>query len=295
MGKAGGGEGLTFVNGQWQAGNPKILSARSHAVWLSSVVFDGARAFGGVAPDLERHCARAVTSAHILGLKPTITGVEIEKLAWHGIRQFSTDAELYICPMFFAEEGFVVPDADSTRFVLSIYDSPLPSPTGFSACRSSYRRPAKDMAPTEAKASCLYPNIARIGREAQERGFDTAVVQDPNGNVAEFAYTNLFMVKDEVVHTPAPNGTFLNGITRQRVIGLLRETGIEVVERAIDFVELLSANEVFATGNYAKVQPCVRIEAIELHPGSIYAKARELYFEFAQSSRTHDRKPAPLE
>jgi branched-chain amino acid aminotransferase len=275
MGKAHGGEALTFVDGQWQAGNPKILTARSHAVWLSSVVFDGARAFGGVAPDLDRHCARAVASARILGLKPTMTGA----------------AELYICPMFFAEEGFVVPDADSTRFVLSIYESPLPSPTGFSACRSSYRRPAKDMAPTEAKASCLYPNVARIGREAKDRGFDTAVVHDPNGNVAEFAYSNLFMVKDGVVHTPAANGTFLNGITRQRVIGLLREAGFEVVERAIDFVELLTANEVFATGNYAKVQPCVRIEDVELRPGPLYAKARELYFEFARSSRTPIREP----
>jgi branched-chain amino acid aminotransferase len=291
MGKAHGGEALTFVDGQWQAGNPKILTARSHAVWLSSVVFDGARAFGGVAPDLDRHCARAVASARILGLKPTMTGAEIESLAWDGIRRFPADAELYICPMFFAEEGFVVPDADSTRFVLSIYESPLPSPTGFSACRSSYRRPAKDMAPTEAKASCLYPNVARIGREAKDRGFDTAVVHDPNGNVAEFAYSNLFMVKDGVVHTPAANGTFLNGITRQRVIGLLREAGFEVVERAIDFVELLTANEVFATGNYAKVQPCVRIEDVELRPGPLYAKARELYFEFARSSRTPIREP----
>jgi len=283
MGKGHGGEALTFVDGQWQTGNPKILTARSHAVWLSSVVFDGARAFGGVAPDLDRHCARVVTSAHVLGLKPTMTGPEIEELAWDGIRRFPADAELYICPMFYAEEGFVVPDADSTRFVLSIYESPLPDPTGFSACRSSYRRPAKDMAPTQAKASCLYPNIARIGREAADRGFDTAVVHDPSGNVAEFAYTNLFMVKDGVVHTPAVNGTFLNGVTRQRVIGLLRETGIEVVERAIDFVELLTADEIFATGNYAKVQPCVRIEDVELRPGPMYAKARELYFEFAHA------------
>jgi len=283
MGKGHGGEALTFVDGRWEAGNPKILTARSHAVWLSSVVFDGARAFGGVAPDLDRHCARVVISAHVLGLKPTMTGPEIEALAWDGIRRFPADAELYICPMFYAEEGFVVPDADSTRFVLSIYESPLPDPTGFSACRSSYRRPAKDMAPTQAKASCLYPNIARIGREATERGFDTAVVHDPSGNVAEFAYTNLFMVKNEVVHTPAVNGTFLNGVTRQRVIGLLRETGIEVVERAIDFVELLTADEIFATGNYAKVQPCVRIEDVELRPGPMYAKARELYFEFAHT------------
>jgi len=79
MGKAHGGEALTFVDGEWQTGNPKILTARSHAVWLSSVVFDGARAFGGCAPDLDRHFARVVASARVLGLEPTMTGPEIEE------------------------------------------------------------------------------------------------------------------------------------------------------------------------------------------------------------------------
>jgi branched-chain amino acid aminotransferase len=167
--------------------------------------------------------------------------------------------------------------------VLTVYEAPLPEPTGFSACLSSFRRPAKDMAPTEAKASCLYPNVARVGREAAQKGCDTAVVRDPNGNVAEFAYTNLFCVKNGVVHTPAPNGTFLNGITRQRVIALLRGAGVEVLERAIEYSELLDADEIFSSGNYAKVQPCLRLEDREFASGPVYAKARKLYFEFAKS------------
>ena len=97
------------------------------------------------------------------------------------------------------------------------------------------------MAPTGAKASCLYPNVARSVGEAQEKGFEVGVVLDPSGNVAEFSYSNLFMVKDGVVSTPVINGTFLNGITRQRVIKLLRDDGFEVVERTIDFPELLGA------------------------------------------------------
>ncbi len=277
------GKSLTYVDGGWFEGNPRILGPRDHAVWLASVVFDGARAFAGVAPDLGLHCARTVTSARMIGLEPPITGAEITERAWEGIGRFPSGSELYICPMFYAEEGFVVPDPSSTRFVLTLYEAPLPAPVGFSACLSGFRRPAKDMAPTEAKASCLYPNVARVGREATQKGYDTAVVRDPNGNVAEFAYTNLFFAKDGVVHTPAPNGTFLNGITRQRVIALLRGAGMEVVERAIDFAELLTADEIFSSGNYAKVQPCVRLENREFPPGPVYAKARELYFEFAKS------------
>jgi len=284
MGTAVSGRSLTFFDGRWHDDDPKILGPRTHAVWLASVVFDGARAFAGVAPDLDRHCARVVASAEILGLVPKITGPEIEELAWEGIRKYPDDAELYICPMMYAETGFVVPDADSTRFVLSIYESPLPASPGFGACVSSFRRPARDMAPTEAKASCLYPNVARVGREAFARGFDTGIVLDPNGNVAEFAYTNLFFTKDGVVHTPAANGTFLNGITRQRVISLLRDDGVEVIERAVDVAEVLDADEVFATGNYAKVQPCTRLEDREMQPGPAFQRARELYMEFARAT-----------
>ena len=138
------------------------------------------------------------------------------------------------------------------------------------------------MAPTEAKASCLYPNVARGISEANAKGFDVAVVLDPNGNVAEFSYTNLFMAKDRVIYTPGINGTFLNGITRQRTIQLLRQGGYEVMERAINYEELLDADELFGTGNYAKVLPCTHIEDRELQPGPIYNRARELYFEFAQ-------------
>ncbi|MBF0562059.1 MAG: aminotransferase class IV, partial [Alphaproteobacteria bacterium] len=160
----------------------------------------------------------------------------------------------------------------------------LPQPKGFSACLSSFRRPARDMAPTEAKASCLYPNVSRVIREAQAKGFDTAVVMDPAGNVAEFAYTNLFLAQGGMVHTPAANGTFLNGITRQRVIGLLRGIGVTVVERAITFDELLTADEIFATGNYFKLAPCIRVENRHFIPGPMYAEARRLYWEFSHSS-----------
>lgn len=282
MAKAKIGRVRAYVDGRWQDGSPRVLGPHSHAVWLSSVVFDGARAFRGVAPDLDRHCARVVASARILGLAPKLDGPGITALAWQGIRQFPEDAELYICPMFYAEDGFIMPDPDSTRFVLTVYESTLPAGDGFSACLSSYRRPAPDMAPTGAKASCLYPNVARSVAEAGEKGFDTAVVLDPDGNVAEFAYANLFMIRDGVAHTPAPNGTFLDGITRQRVVALLREAGLTVRERTIAFDDLLDADELFGTGNYYKVAPCVRLEDRDLEAGPVYRRARELYFAFAR-------------
>jgi branched-chain amino acid aminotransferase len=276
---------LTYIDGSWHEGNPPVLGALSNAAWLASVVFDGARAFEGCAPDLDLHCRRAVHSALALGLKPKLSGGAIEEIARDGIARFPAGAELYIRPMFFAEDGFLLPDVESTRFCLVVAEAAMPSATGFSACLSRFRRPSPDTAPTDAKAACLYPNTIRALRDANERGFDNAVVLDQIGNVAEFASSNIFIVKDGAAHTPIPNGTFLAGITRQRVMQLLRRAGIEVHERTVTFDDVLAADEIFSTGNFGKVTPLTRIEQRHLQPGPVYQRARSLYWDFAHSSR----------
>jgi branched-chain amino acid aminotransferase len=270
----------TYLDGRWVEGNPPVLGPMSHATWLSSIIFDGARAFEGVTPDLDLHCARAVRSAENMLMKPMLSAGEIEEICREGVRKFPKDAELYIRPMFFAEGGWIDPDPATTRFMCSVYESPLPR-AGFSACVSQFRRPSPETAPTDAKASCLYPLAGRIMMEAKTKGFDNAVVRDLNGNVAEFATANLFFVKDSVVHTPILNGTFLPGVTRARIIDLLRKSGQEVQERTVKVKEVLEADEIFSSGNYAKVQPCTRMEDRHLQPGPVYKRARELYWEYA--------------
>ena len=104
---------------------------------------------------------------------------------------------------------------------------------------------------------------------------------DPLGHVAEFASANLWIAKDGAAHTPVHNGCFLNGITRQRVAGLLRKAGIAVHERTLKYSDLLEADEIFSTGNYGKVMPYTRIDDRDLQPGPVFRRARELYWEFA--------------
>jgi branched-chain amino acid aminotransferase len=135
----------------------------------------------------------------------------------------------------------------------------------------------------DAKASCLYPNNARALIEAARRGFDNCLLRDMLGNVAELANANVFMAKDGVVFTPAPNGTFLNGITRRRVIGLLREADVTVVEATLTWDDFFGADEIFSAGNFSKVIPVIRIEQRELQPGPVFRKARELYWAFAHA------------
>jgi branched-chain amino acid aminotransferase len=281
---------ICYYNGTWGTGEVPLMTSATNAAWLANAVFDGARAFEGVAPDLDLHCQRSIRSAEGLLMKPPVTAERVLELAREGIAMFPADAALYIRPMFWAETGLVAIDPDSTRFALVIHLSPLPDPArGFSLCLSPYRRCSPEQAPTHAKAACLYPMAGLAIADAKRRGFDNAVMCDPIGNVAELTAQNLMIVKDGVVHTPVPNGTFLNGITRQRVIGLLRGAGTDVRERTIRPAELLEADELFSTGNHGKVVPCVRYEARTLEVGPVYRKARELYWAFAHG---HVTEPA---
>jgi branched-chain amino acid aminotransferase len=159
----------------------------------------------------------------------------------------------------------------------------MPEAKGMACCFSSYRRPARDAAPTDAKASCLYPNMQRALVEAGQRGFDNAITFDASGNVAELATANLWIAKDGVAMTPVCNGTFLNGITRQRVLQLLRDDGTPAIEATLTRQDVLAADEVFSTGNYGKVLPITRVEDRHYQPGHLYQKARALYFEFAKT------------
>ena len=277
----------TFFQEKWHEGNVPIMGPRTHAAWLCSVVFDGARAFEGVFPDLELHCARANNSAKKLFLNPVVSVETWVRLAREGIAKFEKDAALYIRPMYWAEKEGPWVQAhvpESTQWCLSIYEAPMRKPTtGFSITLSPYRRPTLESMPVDAKAGCLYPNNARSLFEAQGRGFDNAVVCDMLGNVAELATSNIFMAKDGAVYTPISNGTFLAGITRQRVIGLLRENGVSVIEKTLTYADFQAGDEIFSTGNYSKVVPVGRIDNRTLQPGPFYSKARSLYWAFAHS------------
>ena len=278
----------TYVEGEWHPGNPPLIGPTSHAMWLGSTVFDGGRWFDGISPDLDLHCRRVNRSAEALGLKATMAAEEIEALAWEGVKKFDGKTAIYIKPMYWAEHGsfsVVAPDPESTRFALCLFEASMgDAKAGSSLTLSPFRRPTVECMPTDAKAGCLYPNNARMLVEAKKRGFDNALVRDMLGNVAETASSNIFMVRDGVVFTPAANHTFLAGITRSRVIGLLRDAGFDVVETTLTPADFSAADEIFTSGNYSKVVPVTRFEDRDLPHGPITAKARDLYFDWAHSN-----------
>ena len=165
----------------------------------------------------------------------------------------------------------------------SLYEAPLPATTGISITRSGFVKPLAVTMPIEAKAGCLYPNNARALREARSRGFDNCLMADMLGNVAELATANIFLAKNGVVMTPIANGSFLNGVTRQRVLKLLQADGRDAREATLGFSDFEGADEIFVVGNYGKVTPVRRIEGRDLQPGPFYRRARELYWEYAHA------------
>jgi len=279
----------TWFEGRWHDGDLAILRAADHGAWQGTLVFDGARAFEGVTPDLDRHCARIIRSAEAMGMEAPVDAAEVEAIVREGVARYPAGAQLYLRPMMWSRHSspaYVDPLPDSTAFAVCIEDIPMSAPGAPTALTvSPFRRPRPDMALTEAKAACLYANNGRIVAEARRRGFHNALSLDIDGNVAETAMTNVFMVRDGVVFTPAPNGMFLAGVTRARVIGLLRAEGIEVVETALTVADFHAAEEIFTTGNANKVMPVTRFEDRDLPGAAMAARARALYWDFAHQTR----------
>jgi branched-chain amino acid aminotransferase len=281
-----GKEIATWFEGQWHRGNAPVIRAADHVAWLGSQVFDGARQFEGTRPDLALHSARIIRSAEVMGMIPPVDAETVQGLMEEGCRLFARDAALYLRPMMWATEsapGIIDFEPDSTAFAICIETLPMPEPGDFSLTVSPFCRPRPDMALTEAKAGSLYANNGRIMAEARARGFSNALSLDIDGHVAETASTNAFLVRDGEVFTPVPNGMFLNGLTRQRVIKLLRAEGVPVHEVSLTVEDFRAADEIFVTGNIARVMPVARLDDRILPPGPVAARVREMYWDFAHS------------
>ena len=277
----------TYFNGSWHDGDKYILRAADHGAWLGSSVFDGARFFEGVTPDLLLHCERVNNSARAMMLDPVVSPEEMVGIIKEGLGSFDKSTSVYIRPMYWALDGsesLVLPKENSTAFSICLEQIPMAAATASATLsRTKFRRPVIEDNVVNAKAGCLYPNNARMLAEARSKGFTNALVADAAGNVAETATANIFMVKDGEVFTPIPNGTFLAGITRARHIQNLREYGKKVSETVLTFRDFEEADEVFMTGNMTKIMPVTAFEDKNYQVGSVAKLARELYWDWASS------------
>ncbi|MEL6990019.1 MAG: branched-chain amino acid aminotransferase [Pseudomonadota bacterium] len=278
----------TYFKGTWHAGDIPVMNAADHGMWLGSNVFDGARFFEGVTPDLDKHCARVNASAEALMVTPTISVEDMVEIVEDGLKAYAKDAAVYVRPMYWAIEGghsAIVPkEGGDTGFAISLEEVPMATPDASATLtRTRFRRPVMEDAVVNAKAACLYPNNARMLAEAKGKGFTNALVADALGNVAEAATANAFAVKDGEVFTPVPNGTFLAGITRARHIENMRADGMAVHETVMSFEDFHDADEVFLSGNMMKVTPITAFDDTNYQVGPVTRRVREMYWDWALS------------
>lgn len=277
----------TYFNGTWHDGDVPIMRAADHGAWLGTTVFDGARYFDGVAPDLTAHCARVNRSAEALMITPNVSVEDMVAIIWEGLAAYSADKAVYIRPMYWALDGTrlaVVPEQGPTGFAVCLEEIPMADAAATATLTTTkFRRPVLEDAVVNAKAGCLYPNNARMLMEAKSKGYANALVADAVGNVAETATANIFMVKDGALLTPIANGTFLAGITRARHMLNAKADGMQVAETVLSFDDFRGADEVFMSGNMSKVTPISEFDGTHYQVGPVAKRLREMYWDWALS------------
>ena len=271
-------DGVIWFDGRlvpWRDAKVHVLT---HALHYASCVFEGERVYGGRIFKLREHSQRLIESGRILGFEVPWSVTEIEAASNEVVRAQGI-ADGYVRPIAWRGAEQMGVSAQAARIHLAIaawdwpaYFSPEARAKGIRMRWAPWKRPAPDTAPTQAKAAGLYMICTMSKHVAEAEGCDDALMLDWRGRLAEGTGANLFLVINGELHTPTPD-CFLNGITRQTVIGLARKRGITVVERAIMPEELGKAEEVFLTGSAAEVTPVGEIIGEHGHyrftPGTI--------------------------
>ncbi|MEE9300917.1 MAG: branched-chain amino acid aminotransferase [Alphaproteobacteria bacterium] len=267
-------DGVIWFDGAlvpWREAKVHVLT---HGLHYASCVFEGLRIYGGRPFKLPEHSERLAFSAKCLGFElpyGTAQVIEVirEVIAAQGI------SEGYVRPMAWRGSEMMAISAQQTRIHVAVaawewgsYFTDEGRLRGIRLAISDWRRPSPDCAPVMSKCAGLYMICTLSKHKAETEGYDDALMLDYRGQVAEATGANIFFAKEGKLHTPMPD-CFLDGITRQTVIGLARARGIEVIERAILPEEIGEADEVFLTGTAAEVTPVREIDGHNFQVGAI--------------------------
>jgi branched-chain amino acid aminotransferase len=285
-------DGFIWMNGAIVPWRDARIHVLTHALHYASCVFEGERVYDGRIFKLREHTMRLADSARKLGFELPYDIAALEQ-ACQQVVAANGIADGYVRPLAWRGPEMMGVSAQNCRINVAIaawtwpaYFTPEARLKGIRMTRAIYDRPAPTTAPTQSKAAGLYMICTLSKHEAEAKGYDDALMLDYRGYLAEGTGANLFLVIDGKLHTPLPD-CFLDGITRQAVIGLARGRGIEVIERHIKPEELRDADEVFLTGTAVEVTPVREIDAYRFEVGPI---TRQLIVDFDALTREPARQ-----
>ena len=275
-------KGFIFFDGEIVEWKKAKLHVLSHGLHYASSVFEGERSYNKKVFKEIEHTNRLIHSAKSLGFDLPYNLEEIIK-----IRKMVIDAnnisDGYIRPVAWrGSEMMGISAQDNTiHFALAAWEwpsyfSPEAKLKGIKLNISKWKRPDPSTAPVNTKAAGLYMICTLSKHEAERQGFDDSLMLDYRGYIAEATGANIFFVKDEELHTPIAD-CFLNGITRQTIITIAKEQGINVIEKRIRLEDLKNYQECFVTGTAAEVTPVNQIGDYKFTPGLICKNLIENY------------------
>lgn len=280
-------DGVIWLNGEFLPWKDAKIHVLTHGLHYGSCVFEGTRVYNKTGFKLREHTQRLHDSAGIMDFKiPYSVDVLID--AQNELVKKQGLENAYLRPLAWrgSEALGVIARENRINVAIAAWEWPSYFPMekrleGLRLVTSKWARPAPNSAPTAAKAGGLYMICTLAKHEATDKGYDDALMLDYRGFVAESTGSNLFFVQDGKIHTPKPD-CFLNGITRQTVIGLAKQNGIEVIERHIKPEELADMTEAFITGTAIEVTPLQSIDDNKFEVGNIVRKLVSDYTKLTQ-------------
>ena len=266
-------EGWIWYDGsfvEWKNAKSHIISQGLH---YASAVFEGERAYNGKIFKSEQHTKRFFKSAETVGIKIPYTEDAINKAKEDLIIKMNYK-DCYVRPFAWRGSNLMGLSTSKSNIHVSIavwddwttYYKLEDMKDGLSLVTSPWKRPPPDSIPFEAKASGPYLICTLSKSFAEENGYNEALMLDYRGYVAEATSSNIFLIKDKEIHTPIPD-CFLNGITRQTVIAMVKDQGFDLIERYIKPEELINFQEVFLTGTAAEITPVKSIDKLSFNTG----------------------------
>ncbi|MBB4198517.1 branched-chain amino acid aminotransferase [Rhodoblastus sphagnicola] len=275
-------DGFIWKNGElvpWKDAKVHVLS---HGLHYGSCVFEGERAYNGVIYKSRQHAERFKKSAELLDFEIPYSVEEIEAAKILTVAKNNL-TNCYVRPVAWRGSEMMAVAAQNAKIhvAIAVWDWPsmfdiATKMKGIRLDIAEYRRPDPACAPCASKAAGLYMICTISKHRAERRGYADAMMLDWQGRVAECTGANILFTKGGEIHTPIAD-CFLNGITRQTVIGLARDKGIKVNERRILPEELAGFEECFIVGTGAEVTPVAEIGPYNFVPGAISRTLVEAY------------------
>lgn len=275
----------------------------THALHYGSSVFEGIRVYathrGAAVFRLQAHTRRLLESAKIHRIDVPWSAAEIDAACKEVVSRNGLTKGAYIRPIVYrgyGEVGLAPPPGHPVEMAIAAWEWGAYLGTGalengVDVCVSSWQRVAPNTIPALAKAGGNYLSSTLVSLEARQRGFAEGIALSTDGTVSEGAGENIFLIRDGVIYTPPSTASILTGITRDSVMLLAREAGIEVIERAVPREMLYIADEIFLTGTAAEITPVRSVDRINVGNGQRGPVTRRLQDAFFGlfSGKTADR------